>query len=131
MSFGSRLKERREAVGLKQKELGALLGVSGNAIGNYEKGLSSPNADALYKVFEILKCDANYLYQDEMREFGTIQTTQPQGDPAADVPPLDESEELDRQFSVLWQSLDERGKTALAGILEIAARKSRVRVGGP
>ena len=70
MSFGSRLKERREALGLKQKQLGELLGVSGNAIGNYENGISSPNADVLYKVFDVLKCDANYLYQDEMREYG-------------------------------------------------------------
>lgn len=70
MSFGSRLKERREALGLKQKQLGELLGVSGNAIGNYENGISSPNANILYKVFTVLKCDANYLYQDEMRELG-------------------------------------------------------------
>ena len=66
MSFGSRLKERREAMHLSQKQLGDALGVSGNAVGNYEKGVSSPNADALYKVFELLKCDANYLFQDEM-----------------------------------------------------------------
>lgn len=70
MSFGSRLKERREALGLKQKQLGELLGISGNAIGNYENGISSPNANVLYKVFDVLKCDANYLYQDEMREYG-------------------------------------------------------------
>lgn len=68
MSFGSRLRERREALGLKQSELGKLLGITGSAIGNYENGVSSPKADVLYRVFDVLKCDANYLFQDEMSE---------------------------------------------------------------
>lgn len=68
MSFGSRLRARREELGLKQSELGELLGVSGSAIGNYENGVSSPKADVLYQVFDVLRCDANYLFQDEMAE---------------------------------------------------------------
>ncbi len=68
MSFGTRLRERREALGLKQGELGKLLGITGSAIGNYENGISSPKADVLYQVFDVLKCDANYLFQDEMQE---------------------------------------------------------------
>ena len=68
MSFGSRLREQREALGLKQSELGKMLGVTGSAIGNYENGVSSPKADVLYKVFDSLQCDANYLFQDEMGE---------------------------------------------------------------
>ena len=68
MSFGSRLKEKREELGLKQSELGRLLGITGSAIGNYENGVSSPKADILYRVFDVLKCDANYLFQDEMKE---------------------------------------------------------------
>lgn len=68
MSFGSRLRERREALKLKQSDLGALLGVTGSAIGNYENGVSAPKADILYKVFDVLQCDANYLFQDEMSE---------------------------------------------------------------
>jgi transcriptional regulator with XRE-family HTH domain len=68
MSFGSRLRERREALGLKQGELGKLLGITGSAIGNYENGVSSPKADILYRVFDVLQCDANYLFQDDMTE---------------------------------------------------------------
>lgn len=66
MSFGSRLRERRESLHMKQSELGRLLGVTGSAIGNYENGISSPKADVLYRVFDVLGCDANYLFQDEM-----------------------------------------------------------------
>lgn len=68
MSFGSRLRERREALGLKQGELGRMLGITGSAIGNYENGVSSPKADILYRVFDVLQCDANYLFQDEMNK---------------------------------------------------------------
>jgi len=68
MSFGSRLRERRESLGLKQSDLGKLLGITGSAIGNYENGVSSPKADILYRVFDVLKCDANFLFQDEMNE---------------------------------------------------------------
>lgn len=68
MSFGTRLREKREELGMKQSELGKLLGVTGSAIGNYENGVSSPKADILYRVFDVLHCDANYLFQDEIRE---------------------------------------------------------------
>ena len=68
MSFGSRLRERREALKMNQSELGQLLGVTGSAIGNYENGFSFPKADVLYLVFDALHCDANFLFQDEMTE---------------------------------------------------------------
>ena len=71
MSFGKRLRERREALGLKQSTLGKMLGVTGSAIGNYENGYSSPKADVLYRAFDVLQCDANYLFQDEMSETET------------------------------------------------------------
>lgn len=67
MSFGTRMKQRREELGLKQKDLGAILGVSGAAIGNYENGVSTPKAEVLNKVFDALQCDANFLFQDEMQ----------------------------------------------------------------
>lgn len=66
MSLGTRIRERRELLGLKQNELGKLLGVTGAAVGNYENGVSSPKAEVLYKIFDVLQCDANYLFQDEM-----------------------------------------------------------------
>lgn len=67
MSFGSRLKERRESLNITQPQLAAMLGVSKGAIGNWETDVNSPRATLLYDLFDILKCDANYLFQDEMR----------------------------------------------------------------
>ena len=67
MSFGSRLKERRESLNITQPQLAEMLGVSKGAIGNWETDVNSPRATLLYDLFDILKCDANYLFQDEMR----------------------------------------------------------------
>lgn len=66
MSFASRLKAQRERMGFTQTQLASLLGVTKGAIGNYETGHSSPKAEVLFKVFDVLRCDANYLFQDEM-----------------------------------------------------------------
>lgn len=68
MSLGSRIKERRESLGMTQVQLAELLGVTKGAIGNYETDANSPKASILYKVFEVLHCDANYLFQDEIKE---------------------------------------------------------------
>ena len=68
MSFASRLKEQRLKMGLTQATLAEALGVTKSAIGNYETGLNSPKAETLFKVFEVLLCDANYLFQDEMAD---------------------------------------------------------------
>ena len=64
MGFAERLKEARIAAGLNQKELGALIGVTGNAVSNYENGTSSPNDKILLKIFDALNVDPNFLFQD-------------------------------------------------------------------
>lgn len=78
MSFGSRLRERREILNLKQIDLGKLIGITGAAIGNYENDVSTPKADILYKLFDALQCDANYLFQDEMKALKTDDFTVPE-----------------------------------------------------
>jgi repressor LexA len=75
MSFGTRLREQREGLGLTQGELGRLLGVTGSAVGNYETGGSFPKADILYRIFDVLHCQPNILFQDEMTSLGSDQAT--------------------------------------------------------
>lgn len=67
MSFKDRLKEQRERIGMSRVELAEILNVTQAAISNYENGVSVPKSDVLFKVFNALKCDANYLFQDEMK----------------------------------------------------------------
>ncbi len=68
MSIGSRIKQRREELGITQIELAAMIGVTKGAIGNYETDSNSPKASIMYRIFNALKCDANFLYQDDIKE---------------------------------------------------------------
>ena len=67
MGIGYRIKEARERMGLTQTELGALIGVTGSAITNYEKETSHPKEQIIYKLMETLNVDANYLFQDAVK----------------------------------------------------------------
>lgn len=107
MSVGSRMKERRESLGMTQVQLAELLGVTKGAIGNYETDANSPKASILYKVFEVLKCDANYLFQDEIRERREY-TASPH-----------EMEHLVKKYRLL----DPYGKEAVDGVLDVESRR--------
>lgn len=64
MSVGSRIKELRENRNLSRNDLANSIGVTVGAISNYENEVSSPKEPILFKIMEVLKCDANYLFQD-------------------------------------------------------------------
>lgn len=68
MSFGSRLKDKRNELNITQPQLAKMLGVSQSAVGSWETDVNSPRATLLYDLFDILHCDANYLFQDETKE---------------------------------------------------------------
>ena len=68
MSFGSRLRDKRKELGITQPALAERLGVSQSAIGSWETDVNSPHATLLYDLFDILHCDANYLFQDETKQ---------------------------------------------------------------
>lgn len=101
MSFHTRLKQRREEIGLTQIQLANLLGVTKGAIGNYETGLSSPKAEILFKVFNVLDCDANYLFQDEIKELKTDNFS---------IPEI--------KMIKKYRSLDDYGKEMVTTVLE-------------
>ena len=103
MSFGSRLKERRESLNITQLQLAGLLGVSKGAIGNWETDVNSPRATLLYDLFDILKCDANYLFQDEMRNLRYKDKATPE-----------EFENIIKKY----RALDNHGQTIVNMVLE-------------
>lgn len=78
MGLSNRLRERREQLGLTQSEVACILGITPGAVGNYENGVSTPKADILFKVFDALKCDANYLFQDEMKNTSSEDRANPE-----------------------------------------------------
>lgn len=74
MGIGKRIKEARKQKGLTQTELANLIGVTPSAITNYENETSHPKEPVLYKLFEALECDANFLFQDEIKKASTTQS---------------------------------------------------------
>ena len=67
MRFGDRMRTRREELGLSQKALAAMMGISSSAIGNYESGTSFPKEEVLLRLFDCLETDPNTLFQDSFR----------------------------------------------------------------
>lgn len=64
MSVGQRLKQRRQELGISQKELAIRLGISPAAVSNYESGQNAIREDILLRLFTVLDVEPNYLYQD-------------------------------------------------------------------
>lgn len=64
MGIGKRIKEARNAMQMTQEELAKLLGVTKGAVANYENETSHPKEPIMYKMFDALNVDANYLFQD-------------------------------------------------------------------
>ena len=114
LSIGSRIKERREELGITQIELATRLGVSKGAIGNYETDANSPKASIMYKIFDILQCDANYLYQDEIGERETI------------VPPKNE-----RNILSLIRQLNVKGQEKLIDYADDLVRSGKYKKDNP
>lgn len=78
MSFGDRMRERREQLKMSRKELAEALGVSTSAIGNYETGISAPKEDVLLRLFDCLRTDPNTLYRDHFRSGLGVMTQEEQ-----------------------------------------------------
>ena len=66
MGVGDRLREARKARNWSQSDLADKLGISLNSIANYERGVSFPKEDYLYKIMNLLQLEPNYLFQDSI-----------------------------------------------------------------
>ena len=109
MSVGSRIKELRENKGLSRGELANLLGITVGSISNYENEVSSPKEPILFKIMDILNCDANYLFQD-----------------ALDMPVMKNSVSVDEYIIIeKYRLLDSHGKEMVDFTLEKEYERSK------
>lgn len=102
MAFNDRLKEARINAGMTQQELGNLLGVAKSTITGYEKGTSEPDVIKIQKMMELLKIDANYLFQDEMQQDIKLNLS-----------------ENETKYIIKFRSLDEMGKHTVNTVLDV------------
>ena len=61
ISFGKKIRERREAKGLSQSELARQLGTNHSIIGKYERDEVKPTIDVVKKIAGILETTVGYL----------------------------------------------------------------------
>ena len=64
MGIGRRIRTLRERAGITQEELARRLGVTPSAVGNYEREISHPKEEVLYRLFTALSCEPNELFSD-------------------------------------------------------------------
>ena len=67
MSFGERMRSRREELGKSRQQLAGELGLSLSAISNYETGVSFPKEEVMLRLFDCLETDPNFLFQDSFQ----------------------------------------------------------------
>ncbi len=63
-TFGARFREERRRLGLLQQEIADATGLSMRAIGTYERGVRSPDADVLMRLID-LGMDVYYVLTGE------------------------------------------------------------------
>ena len=61
MTFGERVRARREEMGMSRQQLAGLLGVTLSAVSNYEKGISFPREDVILRLFDALETEQHSL----------------------------------------------------------------------
>ena len=64
MGIGIRIRALRERIGITQEELARRIGVTPSAVGNYERDISHPKEEVLYRLFTALSCEPNELFAD-------------------------------------------------------------------
>lgn len=61
MAIGSRIKARREKLGLQQKDLAERLECAQSTVSDWESGAMNPRSDKLTAIAKVLKCDVAEL----------------------------------------------------------------------
>lgn len=102
MSVGSRIKEARIRAGITQEQLASALNISKGAVGNYENDTNYPKTEVIFNLCRILKCDANYIYQDDIKVSSDFKIAVPE-------------QRLLKQY----RSLDEHGKSVVDTLLRM------------
>lgn len=64
-TFGLRLENLRENIGLTKRELSIKLGFSANVYGSYERGERQPSLETIIKLAEVFNVSLDYLIRGE------------------------------------------------------------------
>lgn len=113
MSLNDRIKQARLNAGLTQEQLGEKIGVAKTTVAGYEKN-REPDSATLGALMDALRVDANFLFQDEMKELESDDFTVP------------EIKHIKK-----YRTLDEYGKAAVDSILDIEHKRCAEQADSP
>lgn len=133
--FKDRLREARLRAGFTQSQLAAQVGVAKSTLNGYERGNSEPDMKKIEKIMSVLGVDANYLWQDEMKNINAPTEEQMKELSArAAALPSTFSEGLDdlskrvshsdtsieaADLAAMFQRLDDHGKRVVEAVLDL------------
>jgi SOS-response transcriptional repressor LexA len=104
MSLGERIRNARDAKGLKQAELAKMIDVKSAAvISNWEKDVNKPDADKIIRLCEVLGISASYL----LDYYGNTMNVS-----------LNEQEYIKK-----YRTLDEYGKELVTAVIDIEYKR--------
>ena len=66
ISFGKKIREARNKIGMSRSTLAEKLGISVNFLGDIERGLKLPSVPNLILIANILKVSLDYLFTDSL-----------------------------------------------------------------
>lgn len=69
ISFGHKLRELREEKSLTQEQLAEKIGVSTNAVGQFERGKIFPNYETITTIINVLDVDANLFFSRDAIDY--------------------------------------------------------------
>lgn len=69
LTFGHKLRELRESKGLTQEQLAEKVGITANAIGQFERGKIFPNYETIANIINVLDIDANLLFSRDSVDY--------------------------------------------------------------
>lgn len=70
--IGTRIRRRREHIGLTQEQLGEACGLSSSFIGHIERGSRKLSVESLYKLASVLDVSADYLLFGRMLQEASL-----------------------------------------------------------
>ena len=92
MELKDRIAQARKAAGLSQEQLGEKLGVSGQAVSEWETGKSVPDTENIRRMALILAVSADYFLGD---------TAEPPADNPSGAVPLEKPDTLPEKLGLL------------------------------
>lgn len=117
MKLGKNISARRKALGMTQMELADKLGISYQAVSNWERGQTAPDISKLGEIAEILNCSIDELLGSQRTAEVIKQVEEQVENPditpqeLADVAPILKPDQVDKAFGSVFSKLSNLGET--------------------